>query len=99
MNSSVKNSYDGLVKSRFCPFLSFPRRRESSYFNRFWIPAFTGMTVFRLFTTSSVMGGNNRSAVFLPRTDLQRELQLQFQNTAVLQGAKDTISALSCLDK
>jgi hypothetical protein len=45
------------------------------------------------------MGGNNRSAVFLPRTDLQRELQLQFQNTAVLQGAKDTISALSCLDK
>ena len=46
-------NFDGLVKSRFCPFLSFPRRRESSYFNRFWIPAFAGMTVFRLFTTSS----------------------------------------------
>jgi hypothetical protein len=48
-------NFDGLVKSRFCPFLSFPRRRESSYFNRFWIPAFTGMTVFRLFTTSSTL--------------------------------------------
>ena len=48
--------YDGLVKSRFCPFLSFPRRRESSYFNDFWIPAFAGMTVFRLFTTSSNIG-------------------------------------------
>ena len=58
-----KLNFDGLVKSRFCPFLSFPRRRESSYFNRFWIPAFTGMTVFRLFTTSSIFTNKKSNAI------------------------------------
>jgi len=32
------------VKKRL--FLSFPRRRESSYFNEFWTPAFAGVTRF-----------------------------------------------------
>ncbi|MFZ3156285.1 MAG: hypothetical protein WA124_02140, partial [Smithella sp.] len=39
---------EGRRKPMLCPY-------PYSYFNRFWIPAFTGMTVFRLFTTSSLL--------------------------------------------
>ncbi len=35
--------------------MSFPRRRESSHFNRFWIPAYAGMTAFGLFTRTSIL--------------------------------------------
>jgi len=56
-----KDINDGLVKSSFCPLLSFPRRRESSNFDRFWIPAFAGMTGFRLFMTSTFIEGNYKN--------------------------------------
>jgi hypothetical protein len=35
------------VKNR--SFMSFPRRRESSLFERFWTPAFAGVTAWRTF--------------------------------------------------
>ena len=35
---------DALVKSRINCILSFPRKRESSKINKFWTPAFAGVT-------------------------------------------------------
>jgi hypothetical protein len=32
-------NFDGFIKSPKVPFLSFPQRRESSLFRRFWTPA------------------------------------------------------------
>jgi hypothetical protein len=42
-NESMTNRGD-LVKSQLFSSLSFLRRQESSLFNGFWIPVFTGMT-------------------------------------------------------
>ena len=43
------SKFDGFVKSLKTSFRSFPRRRESSIFKWFWMPAFAGMTEFRTF--------------------------------------------------
>jgi hypothetical protein len=45
--------FDGPVKSRIFLFRHSGLDPESSYLNRFWIPAFAGMTILGLFTVSS----------------------------------------------
>ena len=45
----MRPKVDGFVKSLNLSFSSFPRRREASVFKYFWMPAFAGMTRFRIF--------------------------------------------------
>ena len=46
---------DEVVKSPYFSNSSFLRKRESSYFNGFWTPAFAGVTDFGLFTRPSYL--------------------------------------------
>jgi hypothetical protein len=51
----LKLKHDYPVKSRIFLFRHSGLDPESSYFNRFWIPAFAGMTILGLFTVSSTI--------------------------------------------
>jgi hypothetical protein len=54
-------------KVAISPFLSFPRKRESSKFKEIWTPASAGVTIFRLFERSSSMRiiSNHRTFSFI----------------------------------
>ena len=49
LNSGFRRNGAGLQHA------SFPRRRESSLFNLFWIPACAGVTVFAGFARASIL--------------------------------------------
>jgi len=53
-------------KVRFCPFMSFPRKRESSHFKVFWTPVFMGVTTLRLYIELSGSRAEHLNESFYP---------------------------------
>jgi hypothetical protein len=49
----IKRIEEAVAKRAFSPQTSFPRRRESRFFNDFWTPTFVGVTGFGGLATAS----------------------------------------------